>query len=99
MTDAGTVVDVIGADDGTHEFLCDIGGFVARTAGRTGSHDGIGTIFLDDGLEAGCRVFDGFLPGYFDQGAAFAAFSHHGMADTLGKNLGIIQIIPAIKTF
>lgn len=66
MADAGAVVDVIGADDGAHEFLSNISRFVARTSGRTGPHDGVGAILFDDGFEPRCRVFDSLLPGYFD---------------------------------
>ena len=61
VSNAGAVVDVVRADDGAHEFLRNVSGLIAGTAGRTGAHDGIRAVFLDDGFEAGRCVFDGFL--------------------------------------
>lgn len=88
--DAAAVVDVVGADHRTGEFLEEIG-FLVGTAGRLEKSEGVGAVAVADLREASGEVTEGVVPGDFAQAGGA---SQERLAQALGPSGHLVHVPP-----
>ncbi len=99
VAEAGAVVDVVGVQEGAHEFLEDVGVFVGGFGAGVGGYR-ITAVRFDDAHEFIGDEVEGFVPGGFaPDGCGGASFLAVGADEGCFDAAGVFDVVGAEATF